>query len=275
MNATLGVCSWSLRPADAGQLAEAVAAAGLSAVQLALDPLRSGAWQEIACTRALADAGIQIRSGMMATRGEDYSTLESIRRTGGIVPDEHWDANWLAAAENAQLARRLGLKLVTLHAGFIPESPGAERDTILDRLRAVAELFASEGVALGLETGQETAETLCDALAALDHPNVGVNFDPANMILYGMGEPVAALRRLAPYVRQIHIKDATPAATPGTWGTEVVAGTGAVDWPAFFDALREARIDCDLMIEREAGESRVEDIRTAAELVRSLHAAPE
>ena len=105
-------------------------------------------------------------------------------------------------------------------------------------------------------------------LAELDRPDhAGVNFDPANMILYGMGDPVEALRALLPHVLQVHVKDATPTAEPGTWGAEVPAGTGAVDWPAFFAVLSGAGRPIDLMIEREAGGTRVADIATARELV--------
>jgi sugar phosphate isomerase/epimerase len=87
------------------------------------------------------------------------------------------------------------------------------------------------------------------------------------MILYGMGEPVDALRRLAARVRQIHIKDADPAVNPGEWGTEVPAGTGRVNWPEFFRLAGSACPGVDLVIEREAGEDRVADIRTARALI--------
>jgi sugar phosphate isomerase/epimerase len=83
------------------------------------------------------------------------------------------------------------------------------------------------------------------------------------MILYGMGDPVEAIRSLAPHVMQVHIKDALPAATPGEWGSEVPVGEGAVDWDGFFDALAECTPDAPLMIEREAGENRVGDIESA------------
>ncbi|HIA27537.1 MAG TPA: hypothetical protein EYN79_05370, partial [Planctomycetes bacterium] len=88
------------------------------------------------------------------------------------------------------------------------------------------------GVKLALETGQESAATLEGALEALGRSDVGVNFDPANMILYGMGNPVEALVRLAPRVAQIHIKDALASEVAGEWGSEVVVGTGEVDWQA-------------------------------------------
>lgn len=266
----VGVCSWSLRPAGPGDLVSALAECGVHAVQLALDPIRTGAWPEAETAARLRSAGIGVISGMMATAGEDYSTLDSIRRTGGLRPDGTWTANLAAAEANAALAKRLGVSLVTLHAGFLPhEGNDPERGVMMERLRRVAGVFAARGVDVALETGQESAETLLEVLADLDAvgARVGVNFDPANMILYGMGEPVEALRRLAPRVRQIHIKDADPAVDPGEWGTEVPAGTGNVNWPEFFRLLRSACPGVNLVIEREAGESRVADIRTARALI--------
>ncbi len=220
---------------------------------------------------ALDGARITAVSGMMSTVGEDYSSLDSIARTGGLRPDAHWTANLEIAKRDARTARELGLSLVTFHAGFLPhESADPERAKLLVRLRTVVDVFAEEGVRLGFETGQETAETLLEFLAALDRPSAGVNFDPANMILYGMGDPIAALRELRSHVVQVHIKDATPSVRRGEWGEEVPVGTGRVDWRAFFVALDEAQPTVDLLIEREAGEARVEDVRRARAHVLAL-----
>jgi sugar phosphate isomerase/epimerase len=270
----LGVCSWSLQPSSPAELAAKVRACDLSAVQLALEPLRSGAWSFAETRTALESAGIVLLSGMLATRAENYSTLASIRATGGLRPDAHWEANRSAARETAALAARLGLELVSFHAGFLPEEPGLERARLVDRLRAVADLFAAEGVRIALETGQESAGTLLEILAELERPAVGVNFDPANMLLYGTGDPVAALRALAPRVLQVHLKDARRSGVPGEWGTEVPLGQGEVDWPAFFAVLAERGLDCDLVIEREAGGERVEDVRAARELALRLEGRP-
>lgn len=243
-------------------------AAGVKHVQLALDPLRCARWSVEATQAFLEDVGVSIRSGMMAMAGEDYTTLDSIARTGGIRPDATWAANLAAAEENAHLARELGLDFVTWHAGVLPEgSDSSERVKLLERIGVIADHFAAQGVQVGLETGQETAHVLKDVLEELDHPALGVNFDPANMILYDRGDPVEALAMLAPRVRQIHVKDARRTAVKGQWGTEVRAGTGDVDWGGFFGVLKEQHIVCDLMIEREAGDSRVADIVAARELV--------
>ena len=268
MRPRLGVCSWSLRPRSVEELVDSVRATGLSAVQLALEPIRSGMHPLDEVHAALGAAGIRILSGMMETVGEDYSTLESIRRTGGVVPDETWEANLVVAEECARIAEVLGITLVTFHAGFIPHDAADPRHGVLaERIRQIARVFALRGARVALETGQETADTLAELLAELGDTGVGVNFDPANMILYGMGDPVQALRRLAPWVRQVHIKDAVPSERPGEWGTEVPVGEGDVDWAAFFEALRDTGLRVDLVIEREAGDRRVEDVRRAREVV--------
>ena len=277
----LGICSWSLQPGSAQELVAAVSKTGLGAVQLALKPFhRAGllaghrSW-DLADTRTrLADAGISVRSAMMATRGEDYSTLATIATTGGVRADEHWEANLAIAREDASRCAELGVTLVTLHGGFLPHDPGDPlRTVMIDRLRAVADAFADRGVSVGLETGQESADTLLGVLAQLDRPTVGVNFDPANMILYGMGDPVAALHRLAPHVLQVHVKDALPAETAGEWGQEVPVGEGGVDWESFFDVLALVPRPVDLLFEREAGESRVDDVRAGIAHVAPLLAA--
>lgn len=272
MAGRLGVCSWSLQPASAADLVQKIKDAGLGTVQLALDPIREdggggGGWDEAETARLLGQAGIEVASGMMGMKGEDYSTLDTIRQTGGVRLDEHWAENLEAAGANAALAQRLGITLVTFHAGFIPHDRDEPlRGVMLERLRAIVDRFAEHDVEVAFETGQETADTLIEALDDLDRPAVGVNFDPANMILYGMGDPVMALDRLKPWIRQLHLKDAIPSATPGQWGREVPIGEGAVDWAGFFGKVYYLGLDCDLMIEREAGEQRIRDIILGREL---------
>jgi sugar phosphate isomerase/epimerase len=207
-------------------------------------------------------------SGMFRTAGEDYSTLDAIRLTGGVVPDNTWDANWQNIQATALNAQALGLKLVTFHAGFLPHQPDDPTfDTLQDRIRRIARLFAKYGIQLGLETGQEDAATLVSFLKQLAEPNVGVNFDPANMLLYDKGDPISALRALGPWLRQCHIKDAIRTTLPGAWGQEVPVGQGQVDWPAFFETLADLRFGGFCCIEREACDQRLEDIVAARKFV--------
>jgi sugar phosphate isomerase/epimerase len=269
----LAVCSWSLQPASPADLVAKLESTGIRRVQLALDPLRDapGVWGETVAV--FRRKGITIVSGMFGCVGEDYSTLETIRLTGGIAPNATWEQNWNNMRATAALAHELGLKLVTFHAGFLPhEETDPNFAKLLRRLAETADVFEAAKIALGLETGQETAPVLVQLLQKLNRRNVGVNFDPANMILYGKGNPIAALRVLGPWIRQVHIKDARRTKVPETWGEEVAAGTGEVDWQAFFATLRELNYTGDFVIEREAGTQRVADIRTAREMVAGMGA---
>lgn len=241
---------------------------GLNRVQLALDPLRSApsVWGQTA--EVLRAAGIAVVSGMFGTAGEDYTTLETIRRTGGVVPDATWAENWRNIQATADIAAQLSLQLVTFHAGFLPhEESDPDFAKLLGRIQQIADVFGARGIELAFETGQETAGTLLTFLRKLNRKEVGANFDPANMILYDKDNPVTALRTLGPWIKQCHIKDAVRTRVVGTWGEEVPVGTGEVDWPAFFRALSELGFRGNLCIEREAGQQRVVDIRTAREHV--------
>jgi sugar phosphate isomerase/epimerase len=267
----LGVCSWSLQPTGAEDLFKKLAATGISRVQIALDPIRENpaAWDNF--LESCAQQGVTCVSGMFGTIGEDYSTLESIRRTGGVVPDEHWEANWRNIQATASLAQRMRLPFVTMHAGFLPhEESDPDFAKLMGRIQQIARVFADKGIELGLETGQEAGGTLRLFLEKLNCRNVGVNFDPANMILYDKGDPVEALRALGPWLRQCHVKDAKRTKVPGTWGEEVVVGTGEVNWQAFFGVLRELDFAGNLCIEREVGDQRVTDIRTAKAYLETL-----
>jgi L-ribulose-5-phosphate 3-epimerase len=260
----LAVCSWSLQPVDPKDLVGKLKATGIHQVQVALDPLREAPekWNRLA--ELLTANGIAIVSGMFGCLGEDYSTLESIRLTGGIAPDGTWEENWKNIQVTAALAHSLGLNLVTFHAGFLPHRQTDKNFTkMLNRLGEVADIFERANIVLALETGQETAPVLAKLLKKLGRQNVVVNFDPANMILYGKGSPIAALGVLGDWIRQVHLKDAKPTKVPGTWGEEVPAGKGEVDWPAFFATLKKLRFAGPIVIEREAGTQRIEDVRTA------------
>jgi L-ribulose-5-phosphate 3-epimerase len=269
----IAVCSWSLKPSSPESLLELCRSCGISAVQLWLDPIRQWQWRPDAVGSLFRAHGLTAVSGMFAPKGEDYSTLETIKATGGVRPDETWEANQKAADGVAIMAARFAIPLVTFHAGFIPhdaQDPG--RAAMVQRLRHIAEIMAARNVRVALETGQEDAATLETVLAEVNQglPGralVGVNFDPANMILYGMGDPVASLKRLMPHVMQVHIKDADPTTKRGEWGTEKVAGQGKVDWQAFFGVLRDHGYAGDFVIEREAGDDRVADVRVARDLI--------
>lgn len=269
----LAVCSWSLQQKTPEELIEGVKQIGVKCVQIALDPIRENpeVWGK---TRELCNsAGLILVSGMFGTIGEDYTTMETIKKTGGVVPDQHWPENWKNIQATADLAKSMGLRLITFHAGFLPHDHNSpEFKKLVSRIGQIADMFKRKGLELAFETGQEDADDLELFLIQLNRPNVGVNFDPANMILYDRGEPVEALRTLGKRLKQVHIKDATRTKTPGEWGVEVPVGTGEVDWKEFFNTLDELRFSGFCCIEREAGEQRIADIKTAREFISQLPA---
>ena len=267
----LAVCSWSLQPAKPADLVRDLKIIGLNRVQLDLDPLREQPSVWDAAPALIAQHGITPVSGMFRTVGEDYSTLDTIRRTGGIVPDATWHQNWRNAQVTATNAVRLGLKYVIFHAGFLPhDSRDPNFGKLIERVRQIARLFAGHGITLGCETGQETAVSLKEFLEHLNEPNVAVNFDPANMLLYNNGDPVSTLRVVGRWVRGVHVKDAAITQSPGAWGEELTVGTGQVNWPAFFTTLVEINFPGWLCFEREAGNQRVADIRAGVQFVEQL-----
>jgi L-ribulose-5-phosphate 3-epimerase len=267
----LAVCSWSLQPASPEELIEKLKQIGVPRVQLALDPLREKpqVWGKV--SEQLRAAGFSIVSGMIGFVGEDYTTMETIHATGGVAPDETWDENWENVPKAADIAARLGINLVTFHAGFLPpDNKNPAYTKMHHRLDLIADVFGAKNIDVGFETGQESAPVLLNFLKKLGRKNLGVNFDPANMILYESGNPIEALRDLGPWLKQVHIKDGTRTKVPGTWGKEVVAGTGEVPWREFFATLNELKFNGWCCIEREAGNSRVQDIRAARELIEQM-----
>ena len=270
----IGVCSWSYqRPLR--EVADEMAKIGVKGIDLALTPFvapdgRHGVEEG---EEALAFAKAQFASGawrlfatMISFPQEDYSTLETIRKTGGVVPDDCWPRNREIAAAAAELSGTLGAPYMLFHAGFLDESNPAAYAAYVERVSFVRDACAKAGVQLILESGQETAEDLARFLR--DVPGLYVNFDPANMILYGKGRPMEALETLVPWIRKIHVKDADATAVPGTWGTERPWGEGQVGGAAFIDALNGLGFTGNLTIEREGGDDRAGDIARAAARLR-------
>jgi L-ribulose-5-phosphate 3-epimerase len=267
----IGVCSWSLQPKDSAQLVAQVKELGLQHVQLALQPLLflddKRKHFELG---QLRNAGFKLTAGMLSFPGEDYSSIDAIRRTGGYVPDAQWSIRKRMSEQAAQLGSELGLKAITTHVGFIPRKGETGYDKMLNRVRDIARDFGGRGIELGMETGQEPAGELLEFLDDLDTPNVFVNFDPANMVLYGAGDPIDAIRTLGRHVRHVHVKDGTASAQPGVqWGEEVPFGTGDVGPQRFLAALHRIDYRGPLVIEREAGSQRAADVRAAIEALRS------
>jgi sugar phosphate isomerase/epimerase len=143
-----------------------------------------------------------------------------------------------------------------LPAGYIPEAGGRARPAMLATLARAAELAAERGVTLAFETGQETADLLRRTLDELKAPNIKVNFDPANMLLYNMGDPIRAVEILGPDIRSVHVKDARRPTSAGSWGEEVPLGQGEVNIRKFVQTLKHVGYTGPLVVEREVGDKR-------------------
>jgi L-ribulose-5-phosphate 3-epimerase len=256
------------------ELVQSVGELGLSHVHLALAPLLflddKHKHFELGQLRS---AGLSLTAGMIAFPGEDYSTLARIRVTGGFVPDETWDLRRQLTLAAGKLAQELGLTLLTTHVGFIPPSDHADYPKLIKRIAEVAAGLAEAGITLAMETGQETASELLQFLNDLPVRNVGVNFDPANMILYGSGDPIEAIETLDRHIRHVHIKDAVASENPGMdWGQLTQMGAGQVDFQEMLTALSGIGYSGPLAIEQDSGRRSLDEIRSTIAYMRSLSA---
>lgn len=267
-NWPIGVCSWSLQT-DIDGVAEAMKKIGLEHVHLAVRAAIGAEGADVLA--AIQKQNWTITSTMIDFPQEDYSTLDTIKVTGGVAPDDSWEQNRDLFIGAADVTVKLGVQYLSMHAGFVDESDAAYAKKFYDRIKCLADAAAKRSLILLLETGQETAEELKHFLEELNHPAIGVNFDPANMILYDKSNPIEAVKVLAPWIKHIHIKDATRTKQPGTWGAEVPWGDGEVQPEAFLNALSEVGFDGALAIEREAGDNRFGDVKLAAERLTRLN----
>jgi L-ribulose-5-phosphate 3-epimerase len=244
----------------------------LTHVQLALLPLLE--LPADVCRDHLArlrGAGLTVTATMINFPGEDYQSINHIRRTGGLVPDDHWAVRRDLTLRAARLTRELGVDKLTTHVGFIPPPNDAGYDTLVKRIAELAKPLGNDGIELLMETGQESASELLQFLNNLHCRNFGVNFDPANMLLYGSGDPIDAIHTLGRHIRHVHVKDAVRSASPGiAWGEEVPFGDGQVPHGQFLAALSGIGYTGPLVIEREAGDDRPGDVRYAIETLQTL-----
>jgi len=201
----------------------------------------------------LRAANIRLTAVFGGFEGESYADILTVVRTVGLVPRETRAARTKEIMAIADFARLLGCDVVALHLGFVPHETGDPLyQEVIAVTRQVCDHCRANSQALHLETGQEPADTLLKFIHDVDRTNLFINFDPANMILYGSGEPIAALEKLGRHVRSVHCKDGTWAARPGhEWGAEVPLGEGAVGMEKYLRTLQKIGYLGPLTIERE------------------------
>jgi len=222
-----------------------------------------------------ADADVTVTVVFAGFPGESYADIPTVKETVGLVPEATAAERLQETREIADFARAIGVDTIALHIGFVPED---ESDPIFERVVAAAQTVCDHCARLDqwlhLETGQETAPALLHFFKAVGRDNLAINFDPANMILYGSGEPIEALKLVGKHVRSIHCKDAKWAANPGQeWGEEVPLGEGDVGMATYLKTLKEVGYRGPLTIEREVqGERQLPDIGGAVKLLERLRA---
>ncbi len=247
---------------------------GLTTAQI-LAPPASGRTAEAvdALREKFQAAGVEITVVFCGFEGESYADIPTVKETVGLAPSATRAERLEEAKRISDFAAALHVPVVGLHIGFIPEDESdAVYGEVLEAARQLCDYCAGNKQRVHLETGQETAPTLLRFLKDVNRPNLAVNFDPANMILYGFGEPIPALKMIGEHVKSVHCKDAKWAARPGEeWGEETPLGQGDVNMELFLKTLKEIGYNGPLTIEREiSGEAQARDIEKGVDLLRRL-----
>lgn len=218
-------------------------------------------------------AGITLTCVFGGFFGESYADIATTARTVGLVPEETRAARVKEMKEISDFTQLLGCNTLGMHIGFVPEDRGgAGYRGLLDCTRDLLDHLARNGQQLNLETGQETADHLLEFIADVGRPNLFINFDPANMILYGTGDPIDALKKVGHLVRSVHCKDGkwTAGRRGVDWGTEVPLGEGDVGIENYLRTLDAVGYTGPLTIEREIAHDRERQKKDIGQAVRLL-----
>jgi len=252
-----------------------VKALGLRCGQLGIPGdyiLDAAAWKA-----ALDAEGFTIVTVFAGYNGESYADIPTVQRTVGWIPAPTRAEREKRTYEISDFAAAIGVASIALHVGFVPEDKSdADYIAVRDMVRRVADYAANNGQSFALESGQEPAPVLLNFFEDVSRPNLRINFDPANLILYGSGEPIEALGLLAKHVVTVHCKDGNwpPKDQPGALGTEMALGQGSVGIDKFIAKLKEIGYRGPLTIEREIEDQKqkLEDIKMAIGLLERLRA---
>lgn len=192
--------------------------------------------------------------------------------TLGLVPAAYRWQRMQDLMKGALFAEKIGVTDVITHCGYLPEDPTSkEYSDIVVSLRYLAEFYKKHGRWFLFETGQETPVTLLRTITDVGTDNLGINLDPANLILYGKANPVDALDVFGQYVRGIHGKDGRYPTDGRNLGKETPLGEGKVNYPVFIRRLHEIGYDGAITIEREvSGEEQIAGIKLACRVLTEL-----
>ena len=211
---------------------------------------------------ALDRYGVEATSAVATGPGKEIYDFYQGPLTIGLVPREFRAQRIAHMKQVSDFAAKAGVPAVQGHCGFIPENPNDPLyQEAVDAIRTVAAYCKQNGQKFRCETGQETPITLVRAIRDIGLDNVGVNFDAANLILYGKANPVDAVEVLGPYIQGVHAKDGLYPTDPKQLGREVPIGEGKVNFPALVAKFKQIGYRNPLTIEREiSGEKQTADI---------------
>ncbi len=220
---------------------------------------------------AVRSSGVMITTMFVGFDGQSYADRVAIAQTVGLTNPLFREHRLAIAILYSELARALEVPALAAHLGFLPQDPAdPEYRRLVEAVRTILVRCAHNGQTFHLETGQESADVLWRFISDVDRPNLGVNFDPANLLLYDTDDPHRALEHLAPYVWSVHCKDGLRPEQPGQLGVEVPIGQGQVDFPAFLRQLFAIGYRGPLVIEREHGPQVLHDVVLARDYLRDL-----
>ncbi len=269
----IGVMFWAGR--DPVETLRELKALGVRCGQIGIPGELDLAGQAEAWKAALAAEEFTVVTVFCSYIGESYADIPTVQSTVGFIPRGRREEREARTSEVSAFAAQLGVPSIALHVGFVPEDP-ADPDYVAVRemVRRVADTAAANRQTFALETGQEPAEVLLRFFEDVGRENLKINFDPANMILYGSGDPIEALGVLGKHVVTVHCKDGNwpPAGKPGALGEEMPLGKGAVGMERFIAKLKEIGYKGTLNVEREIPDAaqRLSDIRDAVRLLEKL-----
>ena len=243
---------------------------GLPTCQAFVDDFKPGLAERL--RKALDKHAIEATSLVVGGPGKEIWDFYQGPLTIGLVPRETRAARIAHIKKASDFAKQCGIPAVQTHCGFIPENPNDDlyRETVT-AMREVAAYCKGNGQNFRYETGQETPITLVRAIQDVGLDNQGVNFDVANLILYGKANPVDAMELLGPFVQGIHAKDGLWPTNPKELGEEVPIGRGKVDFPRIIARLKELNYGGAVTIEREiSGPRQLDDVRAAKAYLEKL-----
>ncbi|OPZ08738.1 MAG: Xylose isomerase-like TIM barrel [candidate division BRC1 bacterium ADurb.BinA292] len=247
-----------------GPILRYVADFGLDTCQLCCwDSARYTPDRAATLVRELRATGVQVTSLWAGWPGPAVWNFTQGPATLGIVPRKYRAPRVAALKKAADFAARTGLPAIVTHLGFIPENPGDPLfGEVVETVRDIARYCRRRRLEFWFETGQETPITLLRLIESVDTGNLGINLDPANLILYGKGNPIDALEVFGNHVKGVHAKDGVYPTEGMNLGHEVKVGQGRVRFPAFVRALTALHYRGAYIIEREiSGDQQRRDIR--------------